>query len=170
MISHINTIHNIYSSFCKLILAAAILFISSTSVGAYEPWSEGLNDAADNILGNYEGSYRDDAFRVRVTRNSDGSYKAQLYWVKNDRDENGNKFLDKKNPDKKLRNVPCDQIVLFDGIKYNPAKHRWDSSKVYEPRRGIRANAVCTFCEDGRLEIKGSVGPFSESSYWRRIK
>ena len=47
----------------------------------------------------------------------------------------GKKILDAKNPDKSLRNTPCDQIVIFNGLKYNASKRQWDGGKIYDPQR-----------------------------------
>lgn len=132
--------------------------------------AQNLNDNGDNIIGRYEASLDKDSFKVNVTKNADGTYKAQLFWVKDAYDKDGNKLCDVKNPDKSLRNVPCDQIVIFDALKYNVAKQRWDSTRVYEPRRGIKANLVCRFEADGRLRVKGNIGPISESNFWSRLK
>jgi len=46
--------------------------------------------------------------------------------MKNDRDADGNKRLDTKNPDKSLRMAPCDEVVLFTGLKHNARKQCWD--------------------------------------------
>lgn len=78
---------------------------------------------ADSIVGAYISRQNNDRFKVRVSRQDDGTYKAQVFWVENDRDKDGNKILDRKNPDKSLRNTPCDRIVLFSGLRYN-AKER----------------------------------------------
>ena len=93
---------------------------------------------------------------------------AQIIWVKNRTDENGNVRLDEKNPDKSLRHVPCDEIILFSGLKYNPDKKQWDGTKIYDPTRGIRANLVCRFEDDGTLRVKGSLLGFSQSFYWEK--
>ena len=95
---------------------------------------------------------------------------AQIIWVKNRTDENGNVRLDEKNPDKSLRHVPCDEIILFSGLKYNPDKKQWDGTKIYDPTRGIRANLVCRFEDDGTLRVKGSLLGFSQSFYWEKTE
>ena len=78
---------------------------------------------ADRIVGEYDAVQGGDPYKVRVTKNSDGTYKAQIFWVKNTTDpKTGQKRLDPKNPNKSLRNVPCDQIVLFNGLSYNAEK------------------------------------------------
>ena len=72
------------------------------------------NSSADNIIGKYESVQGTDAYKVEVTKNADGTYKAQIYWMKDPIDpRTGKKALDVKNPDKSLRNRPCDQIVPF---------------------------------------------------------
>ena len=72
------------------------------------------NDKADNIIGKYICGTGKDAYKVEITRHSDG-YKCQIFWVADPLDENGKQALDTKNPDKSLRSVPMDQVVLFIG-------------------------------------------------------
>ena len=129
-----------------------------------------LNNAADNIVGTYSGTQGGDSFRAKITKQPDGTYQGQIVWMKNDKDENGNKRLDTKNPDKSLRNTPCDRIVLFSGLQYNSDKKCWDGTKIYDPQRGIKARLTVTFEQDGRLRLKGSVFAFSESVYWTKVQ
>lgn len=129
-----------------------------------------LNNRADAIVGTYSGMQGSDRFRAKITRFDDGTYRAQIIWLEHDRDDKGNKILDKKNPDKSLRNIPADRIVLFSGLRYNVKEHRWDGTKIYDPQRGIRAKMTAEFMADGRLKIKGSLMGISESVYWTREK
>lgn len=129
-----------------------------------------LNNKADNILGDYYARQNDDNFKVRFSKLPNGTYMAQIYWVENDKDENGRKALDVKNPDKSLRNVPCDRIVLIKGLRYNAEKKQWDGAKVYDPQRGIRANVVCKFRKDGMLWVRGTVLGIGEDAFWEKIK
>lgn len=127
--------------------------------------------SADMIIGDYESVQNNNDYRVRVSKNSDGSFKAQIYWVKNAVDPaTGKKWLDPKNPDKSLRNTPCDRIVLFDGLRFNSGKNQWDGAKIYDPFRGIRANLTGWFETDGRLCLKGSLFGISETVYWTKVK
>ena len=77
------------------------------------------NEVADKIVGVYLGEQKGDVFKARITKAPDGSYQGRIFWMKNDKDADGNKRLDTKNPDKSLRRVPYDQIMLFSGLKYN---------------------------------------------------
>lgn len=128
-----------------------------------------LNDHADNIIGTYSGKQGDDRFRAKIVKLSDGTYRGQIIWMERDKDNHGNKILDSKNPDKKLRSTPADRIVLFSGLKYNAKKHRWDDTKIYDPQRGMRAKMTAEFTKDGLLKITGSVAVVSESVYWQKL-
>ena len=128
------------------------------------------NSAADNIIGKYESVQGGDAYKVEVTKNADGTYKAQIYWMKDPVDpKTGKKALDVKNPDKSLRNTPCDQIVLIQNLKYIPAKKVWGDAKIYDPQRGLKANVTAQFLTDGRLSIKGTVLGIGETVYWTPV-
>lgn len=130
----------------------------------------GLNDNADNIVGTYSGVQGKDKFRAKIVKLTDGSYRGQVIWMENDKDAQGNKRLDTKNPDKKLRDKPADQVILFSGLKYNAKKKRWDDTKIYDPQRGIRANLTVEFMSDGRLKLRGSIMGIGESVYWTKEK
>lgn len=130
----------------------------------------GLNDSPDNILGEYYVTRDGEESRVMFTKEPDGTYKAQVFWVNNDRDKNGNKRLDLKNPDKNLRSTPCDRIVIVWNLKYDSAKKRWSGGRIYDPTRGIRANVTCSFNVDGNLMVKGSLMGISETAVWIKEK
>lgn len=130
---------------------------------------QNLNGEADNILGVYEASHQGESCKVRVTKEDGGTYMAQVFWVDNRLDKKGNVRLDDKNPDKSLRHVECDKIVLITGLRYDESKQKWSDAKIYDPTRGIRANVVCEFRPDGLLRVKGSLLGFSQSVYWRKL-
>lgn len=129
-----------------------------------------MNDNGDNLIGEYQGSQEGYLFRTRVTKKTDGTYKIQVSWMQNDKDANGNKLLDIKNPDKSLRNTPSDRIVIVDGLKYNAKKKRWDDAKIYDPTRGIKAKCTAQFSKDDELKIRGSVMGIGETVTWKKIK
>ncbi|MGN1211817.1 MAG: DUF2147 domain-containing protein [Candidatus Cryptobacteroides sp.] len=123
------------------------------------------NNSADNIVGLYSTNHGGENSRVRVTKNGN-TYEARTVWVENRLDKNGKVRLDEKNPDKSLRNVECDKIVLISGLKYDPAKKVWGDTKIYDPTKGIRANVKCSFSDDGVLIVKGSLLGISETVKW----
>lgn len=151
----------------KYLLALFAVLAIAVSASAQSP----KNAAGDNIIGKYESVQGGDGYKVEVSKNADGSYKAQIFWVSDPIDpKTGKKALDTKNPDKALRNVPSDQIVLIKDLKYNAAKQNWGDSKIYDPQRGIKANVTASFLPDGRLALKGTIMGIGETAYWTPIK
>lgn len=144
-----------------------LLFIATTLCLCAQ---NALNNKADNIVGTYSGKQGSDNFKVKIVKLTDGSYRGQVIWMERDKDAKGNKILDTKNPDKKLRNTPADRIVLFSGLKYDEKDKRWGDCKIYDPQRGIRANLEVWFEKDGQLRLKGSKFGISESVYWKKIE
>ena len=129
-----------------------------------------LNNAADNIVGTYSGVQDGEKFKVKIIKLKDGTYRGQIVWMENDKDANGNKRLDTKNPDKSLRNTPCDQIVIFSGLKYDNNDKEWNGAKIYDPQRGLRAKLTIRFEKDGRLRVRGSLLGIGETVYWTKIE
>ena len=146
-----------------VILAFSIFSIVS-------PAQHVLNEDPDGIIGEYRVRFQGENTKVRVTKDTDGTFKAQIFWVENRLDDEGNVRLDEKNPDKSLRHMECDRIVLMSGLRYESEKKRWGGTKVYDPTRGIRANATCEFMPDGTLRVKGSLLGVSQSVYWEKMK
>ena len=141
-----------------------VLLLSLLTVAAF-------GQEADTILGDYFSVQKTDEFKVRISKNANGTYKGQVFWVKDAIDaKTGRKWTDSRNPDKSLRNVPCDRIVLFNGLKYNPEKSRWDGTKIYDPQRGLRANVTVVREKDGTLRLKGTLMGISETVFWTRIQ
>lgn len=149
----------------KMIISFVLCLFGIMSIAAQDK-----NNSADAILGNYQGTQGGEPFKVKFTKKSDGTYKAQIYWLEEPKDKNGKVKLDTKNPDKSLRNTPSDRIVLIDGLKYNSDKKRWDSAKIYDPQRGIKANVTATFQKDGRLMLQGTILGIGETVYWTPCK
>ena len=150
----------------RKLLSTLVLFMAFSVVVMAQ---QSLNENPDSIVGEYSVLHEGENTKVRITRETDGTFKAQVFWVENRLDDEGNVRLDEKNPDKSLRHVECDRIVLMNGIRYDAEKNRWGETKVYDPTRGIKANATCEFMPDGTLRVKGSLLGFSQSIYWVRM-
>ena len=147
------------------VVLLAGLFFGNVPTQAQNP----LNASPDNIIGEYEVSHQGELSKVKVTRTQDGTYRAQIFWIENRLNPDGSVRLDEKNPEKSLRNVECDQVVLIEGLRYDESKGRWGETKVYDPTRGIRANVVCWFEDEVTLRVKGSVWGFSQSMFWKKL-
>ena len=150
----------------KLLTTLVITLFAFTGLMA----QNALNNAGDNIVGTYQGTQNGEKFKAKIVKLTDGTYRGQIIWMEKPNDEKGNRRLDTKNPDEKLRNVPCDQVVLFSGLEYNAKKKRWDGTKIYDPQRGMRAKMTAEFQKDGKLKLTGSVLFVSESVYWEKVE
>lgn len=132
--------------------------------------AQGINDKGDNIIGEYLTDRGGSKSKVRVTKNADGSYDAQVFWVENPNDKDGKKRKDVKNPDKSLRNVDIDKVVIVKGLKYDPAKKSWGGAKIYDPTKGIKVNASAEFETADKLKLRGTILGVGVTLYWHRIK
>lgn len=126
------------------------------------------NESGDNIVGLYSTVHGGENTKIRVTKTGD-TYMAQVVWVENRLDKKGNVRLDEKNPDKSLRSVECDKIVLMKNLKYDSSKKMWGDTKIYDPTRGINANVKCSFSDDGVLIVKGSLLGITVTLKWTPI-
>jgi uncharacterized protein (DUF2147 family) len=107
---------------------------------------------------------------VRVTKNENGTYTAQVFWVENPFDEYGNKRKDVKNPDKSLRNVDIDKVVIVRGLKYDAEDKDWGGAKIYDPTKGIRVNATAKFETAKKLKLRATIMGIGQTLYWEKIK
>ena len=124
----------------------------------------------DRIVGVYYTARQGEESKIRVFKEDDGSYTAQVIWVRDNLDENGEVEKDVKNPDKSKRDTPCDQIVLIEKMTYNEKKDSWGDAKIYDPTRGIKANVTCSFESVSKLRVRGSVLGIGETVYWDKIE
>ena len=146
----------------KLLLLMALCIPAALSAVA--------QNSADRIIGIYLAEYEGEKSKVSIFRNSDGSYSAQVIWVMNKYDGDGNVKTDVKNPDKSKRNTPCDEIVLIENMKYDSKTDSWGKAKIYDPVRGLKANVNCSFDTPSRLKVRGSVMGIGVSVYWNKLE
>ncbi|MBQ5396340.1 MAG: DUF2147 domain-containing protein, partial [Alistipes sp.] len=85
-------------------------------------------------------------------------------------DKDGKKRKDVKNPDKSLRNVDVDQIVIVKGLQYDAKEKKWGGAKMYDPTKGIRVNATAEFETADKLKLRGTIMGLGVTLYWTRIK
>lgn len=124
----------------------------------------------DRIVGTYLATYEGEESKVSIFREDDGTYTARVIWVKEKYDKDGNLKLDEKNPDKAKRSTPCDEIVLIERMSYDAKKDSWTDAKIYDPVRGMKANVDCSFEQDGRLKVRGSIMGIGMSVHWQKLE
>ncbi len=128
------------------------------------------NNNGDSIVGEYLTDRGGNKSKVRVTKNADGTYNAQVFWVEHPNDDKGNKRKDVKNPDKNLRNVDIDKVVIVKGLKYDAKDKKWGGAKIYDPTKGLRVNASAEFVSDTKLKLRGTILGIGTTLYWTKIK
>lgn len=131
--------------------------------------SQNLNDNGDNIIGEYLTDRGGSKSKVRVTKNNDGTYTAQVFWVETSLDKDGNKRKDVKNPDKALRNVDIDKVVLVNGLKYIEKDKKWGGAKIYDPTKGMQVNVSAEFVEPGKLKLRATILGMGVTIYWQKL-
>lgn len=153
----------------RLLLIAALTLVCGTSL--YAQNQNSLNDNPDSIIGEYLVPDPGNDSKVEFTKNPDGTFNCKIIWMESPIDpDTGKPWTDVKNPDKSLRQQPCVGLVIIKGLRYNADKKRWDGAKVYDPNRGIRANATAFFDKSGQLCLKGKVLGIGETAYWKKLK
>ena len=159
------TAHTKFLEMKRLVIIVFTLIIYICQASAQED----MNLLPDAILGEYEVLHQGEYARIRITRDTDSTYMAQVFWLDDMYDRRGNVRLDERNPDKELRQIPCNQIVLMTGLKYDDRKQRWGDTKLYDPTRGVRASVTCEFREEKGLRVRMSFLCFSQTCWWKKL-
>lgn len=150
-----------------------ILLLAVAAIFAVLPSSSQnrRNDNPDSILGEYRvPDAKNGDCKVRFTRNAEGTYDCQVFWLEIPIDPaTGKPWLDFRNPVKSKRNVRCDELFIIRGLKYDSAAKMWNGAKIYDPNRGISVSVKCRFASDGSLEVKGTVFGIGETMYWKKL-
>ena len=144
-------------------LIGAIMFAIPT-------FAQNINKNGDEIIGEYLTDRGGSKSKVRVTKEENGTYTAQLFWVENPLDNKGNKRKDVKNPDKNLRNVDIDKVVVIKGLKFDKSEGEWSGTKIYDPSKGIRVDVEAEFVDAKKLKLFGNIWGIGTTIYWTKIK
>lgn len=144
-------------------LMCAVLF----SIPAF---AQDINAKGDNIIGEYLYVKKSGDSKIRISKVADGTYTAQVFWVANDLDENGNKRKDVKNKNKSLRNVDLDKVVIIKGLKYNADDKEWGDTDIYDPSSGKTYSVDIEFKDAKTLKVYGNIWGIGKTVYWQKIK
>ena len=147
-----------------------VLSILCALAFALPSMAQGINDKGDNIIGEYLTDRGGSKSKVRVTKNANGTYNAQVFWVENPYDKDGKKRKDVKNPDKSLRNVDLDKVILVKGLKYDAKGKEWTDTKIYDPGSGKIYSVDIEFKDAKTLKVYGNILGIGKTVYWTRIE
>jgi uncharacterized protein (DUF2147 family) len=96
--------------------------------------------------------------RVEIYKNSEGKYEGKIVWLKNPNHPDGAPKYDLKNPNKDLRNVRSDQIVLLKNFTYDEKNKEWKGGTIYDPEEGKTYKCQLKFDSPSILNVRGYVG------------
>lgn len=147
-----------------------IIFTIMCALMVISASAQNLNSKGDNIIGNYLSTKDGVKSKIKITKEANGTYKAQVYWVEKALDAKGNKRKDVKNPNKSLRNVDIDKVVLIKGLKYDAKDKEWTDSKIYDPGSGKIYSVDIEFKNANTLKVYGNILGIGKTVYWTRIK
>jgi uncharacterized protein (DUF2147 family) len=142
---------------CGVIALSASIASASTNGG-------------DRILGVYKAVKDGAVSKVRISKIGDNAYKAQIFWLENDKNPDGSLRTDLKNPDPAKRKTPANQIVLIQSVSYDSKEGVWKDGNIYDPTSGKVYKTVVDFTDEKTLRVRGYLGPFSKSLYWHKIE
>lgn len=124
-------------------------------------------NSGDKIVGNYYAKLSRNEAKVKAFKYQDG-YRLQIYWLKNNINEDGSKKMDKNNPDKGKRSTLLENAVLVEKVIYKDGI--WQGGKIYDPSSGRTYKVELKLKNNKELEVKGILGIFHKCMYWERIK
>ena len=101
--------------------------------------------------------------KVEIKDCGDGTPCGTLVWINK---ANGKGDLDINNVDTALRQRPLLGSAVFWGFKKKGKS--WKSGKIYDAESGKTYTSKIKLKEDGRLQVKGCVGPICKSQIWVR--
>lgn len=158
------------------LFALAGLTVSAVAVPVLNADTEPteVGQAADRIVGVYYVVEEEsgEESKIKIARDEDGTYYAQVVWMKNPDMPDGSPKLDFNNPDPALRTVRADQIKMMTGLQYNAKKDEWEHGKVYNPINGKMYKSYMEFVGENRLKVRGYLGVamLGRTMYWTKVE
>ena len=135
---------------------------SAAVLAAACPWLQNAHAQAIDIAGVWLTADQD--AHVEIEDCGDGTPCGTLAWVDPATTETD---LDARNKDKSLRSRPLVGLDMVWG--FERAGDVWRRGRIYNPEDGRTFRSALSLETDGRLKVKGCVGPFCQTQYWTRI-
>ena len=138
-------------------IAAAILTLGLAFGSAAPAW------AADPIAGRWVTPERDSVIAIAPCGSSMCGRIAKYLKVP----EGGADQRDVYNPDRSKRSRKVLGLNVLSGLKEDGDLWR---GTIYDPRSGKSYRSVVRRLSDGRLQVKGCLGPFCQTQVWSRAR
>lgn len=127
--------------------------------------SNAQNSETSLIIGKW---YNYDKTEIIEIKQFNNLFIGHIVWMKEPNDKNGAQKLDKKNPDKKLRNQPILGSQSLFGLQYENGK--WKNGEMYSHKRGGTVSFTVISINKAKLIIKISKGFFSKEITYTRAE
>ncbi|TYT75862.1 DUF2147 domain-containing protein [Desulfobotulus mexicanus] len=97
------------------------------------------------------------------------SWAAQIVWLRESTDDEGEELVDNLNPDPKKRNNPILGLTIAWGFR-SAERDGWKDGQVYDPENGKIYKGQARMKGD-KLELRGYIGipTFGRSTHWERV-
>lgn len=129
-------------------------------------WTTASAQSPDDLIRGIWANEENTA-HIKFTYNGD-KYSAQMVWMAQPNDDDGNPKKDRNNPDKSLQSRPVLGISLIWGLELKD--NQWINGSIYSPKKGLTAKCQVEMIDPNTLEIKATKGIFSATKTWKRIK
>lgn len=122
---------------------------------------------ADDLKG-VEGVWSTGGAHVKIAKCSDaGSAETPcgtIVWLN---PETTADYKDSNNPDPTLRSRDILGITLLQG--FTGKNNRWVNGTIYDPANGNTYKSHIRQRKDGKLQVKGCIGPFCQTQVWDKV-
>ena len=118
---------------------------------------------ADQITGTWTNENGDAKFEIQK---KDGTYIANIIWLKNPKNTAGKEKEDKNNPDKSLRTRPVIGMNIITGLQFENDKYV--NGQIYSPEKGITATCSAKMVNN-YLELTITKSFFTSHQTWKRL-
>jgi uncharacterized protein (DUF2147 family) len=141
-----------YKQMKKVVFATILIPILSTSVySSNDIKGTWLTDNGQSVIEIYQ---KDSTQLV-----------GEIVWMEQSTNEKGEPFIDKKNPNRSLRERPIMGLKILDNLVYQNGK--WHGS-LYSPRRGRTVDAVLTMEDNNTIMVEVSYRGITRKQIWTR--
>ena len=120
-------------------------------------------EGGDDILGNWFNE--DKSIKIQFAK-YENLYYANIIWMSEPKDKEGNAKLDKNNPDPQKRNNPIVGLTIVWGLKFSD--NGWSDGYVYSPQKGMIVNCDIHVDKGGHMVLVASKFGIKKEKIWIR--
>ena len=110
--------------------------------------------------------------KIKIAKAEDGTYYAQVVWMKTPNLPDGTPRYDLLNPDPALRKVRADRIKIVTNLTYDADDKEWEHGRAYNPLNGKTYKCYMEFVGANRLKVRGYLGVslLGRTMYWHKVE